>query len=470
MNNINILQKISNGEDSYTQFKVDITNADKLAGEFVAFSNARGGLLLIGVDDDGAIVGLETKDIQKINQLIGNVVNSHITPPIYPLVKIENIEDKKIIVVEIDEGSNKPYSTNGGLYLTKAGSDKRKISPQELRRLFAESKSLYPDEEILHKTAIEDIDIVKLRKWLKIDNLNMLEKLNKNELDLQTTLTNLELFREGHLTLAGNLLFGENPQRFCPSFYVDCCYFDGDDISVTKFISKQVFKGTFDELYEDSIRFVTSQLRSYQVEKNFNSNAKLEIQKEILTELIINALIHRDYYINSSIKIFMFHNRVEIINPGKLTNSLTVEKIKNGIAVHRNPILNSICKNLLPYTGYGSGIKRAVELDPTIEFINDVEMEQFKCIIKRDEKKLGDKLGDKLGEKLGEKSSKLTNNRKLILESIARNSSTTIAELSQIVGISTTAIENNIKYLKENNLLKRVGSDSAGSWEIVGEV
>ena len=101
-------------------------------------------------------------------------------------------------------------------------------------------------------------------------------------------------------------------------------------------------------------------------------------------------------------------------------------------------------------TLYGSGITRAVELDPTIEFINDVEMEQFKCIIKRDEKKLGEKLGENLP--------KLTNNRKIILESIARNSSTTIAELSQMVGISTTAIENNIKYLKENNLLKRVGS------------
>lgn len=132
---MDIIKRISNGEDSYTQFKVDISNSDKLAQELVAFSNARGGVLIIGVDDDGNIIGADTKNIQRINQLIGNVINSHITPPIYPLVKIENISDKKIIVVEIDEGSNKPYSTNGGLYLTKAGSDKRKISPQELRRL-----------------------------------------------------------------------------------------------------------------------------------------------------------------------------------------------------------------------------------------------------------------------------------------------------------------------------------------------
>jgi len=108
----------------------------------------------------------------------------------------------------------------------------------------------------------------------------------------------------------------------------------------------------------------------------------------VLTELIVNALVHRDYYINASIKIFMFHNRIEIINPGKLTNSLTVEKIKSGIAVQRNPILSSICKSILPYTGYGSGIKRILKLNSSVEFINDMEMEQFKSIVYR--KALGD--------------------------------------------------------------------------------
>lgn len=450
---MDIIKRISNGEDSYTQFKADVSNSEKLAQEFVAFSNARGGLLIIGVDDDGAIIGVDTKDIQRINQLIGNVINTHIVPPIYPLVKIENISDKKIIVVEIDEGSNKPYSTNG-LYLTKAGSDKRKISPQELRRLFAQSKSIYPDEEILYKTTIEDIDVVKLKKWLKVDNPNILEKLNKNQLELENILTNLELYKDGHLTLAGNLLFGENPQRFCPSFYVDCCYFDGNDVSVTKFISKQVFKGTFDELYDDSMRFVTSQLRSYQIEEDFNSNPKLEIAKEILTELIINALVHRDYYINLSIKIFMFHNRVEIISPGKLTNSLTVENIKNGIAVHRNPILNSICKNLLPYTGYGSGIKRAVELDPTIELINDIEMEQFRCIIKRD-------------EKLGDNDKTRVKTRVKILELIEKNPAITNQEIADTLEMTVKGVEWQIKKLKDENIIQRIGSTRSGSWKII---
>ncbi|MCF6340487.1 MAG: putative DNA binding domain-containing protein [Sulfurimonas sp.] len=479
----NLMQRISNGEDSYTQFKSSITNADKLAQEFVAFSNARGGFLIVGVDDFSKIVGLNDKDIRKLNQLIGNVINTHIIPPIYPLIQIENIENKKILIIKIDEGSNKPYSTNNGIYLTKAGSDKRKISPQELRRLFAESKNLFPDENIVHKTTIDDIDISKLKKFLKNNNIEILNKLNKNDLDLTTILTNLELLRDNHLTLAGNLIFGETPQRFNPSFYVDCCYFDGNDVGVTKFISKKTIKGTFDELYEDSMRFLVSQLRSYQVQEDFNSNAQLEIHKEVLTELIVNALVHRDYYINSSIKIFMFHNRVEIISPGKLTNSLTVEKIKNGIAIQRNPILSSICKSILPYTGYGSGIKRVLELNSSVEFVNDVEMEQFRSIVYR--QKLGEnqeKLGEnqeKLGEnqeKLGENQeklkikSKLSKNKIKILNLIKENPKITISTLSGKIGISTTAIENNIKLLKENHMLRRIGSDKNGYWEIVDEV
>jgi len=305
MNELN--QRISNGEDSYTQFKTNITNSDKLAQELVAFSNANGGLLIVGVSDDSKIIGVTSDDIKRLNQLIGNVINANVIPPIYPLVKIENIEDKKVVVIEVAEGVNKPYSTNGGIYLTKAGSDKRKISPQELRRLFAESKNLYPDEDMVRNSTIDDLDISKLKKFLKDDNIDILNRLNNNELDLEIVLINLELFRAGHLTLAGNLLFGENPQRLNHSFYVDCCYFDGNDVSVTKFISKKTIKGTFDELYEDSIRFVVSQLRTYQIEKDFNSKGKLEINKEVLTELIVNALIHRDYYINSSIKIFMFY-------------------------------------------------------------------------------------------------------------------------------------------------------------------
>lgn len=380
-----LISRISNGEDSFTQFKENITNGDQLSEELVAFSNAKGGLLIIGVSDNSDITGLNRDDISRLNQLIGNVINSKITPPIYPLVEIKTIDNKKILIVTISEGTNKPYATNKGIYLTKAGSDKRKISPEELRRLFAESKKLFADEEIIPNSDITDINTELFYQFLFIDNAQILDKLKQGLLTLENLLENRELHRYKHLTLAGNLMFGLTPQRYCPSFYIDCVYFNGDDISVDQFISKDTIKGTFAELYKQSLNFLKSNLSKKQIDKEFNSRAVLEIDERILTELIVNALVHRDYYINASIKIFMFNNRVEIISPGKLTNLLTVEKIKNGISIHRNPILNSICKTILPYSGYGSGIKRILSIDPNVEFINDTFKEEFKCIIQRRE-------------------------------------------------------------------------------------
>ena len=384
MNQSNLIQRIQNGEDSYTQFKVNITNNDKLAEELVAFSNAKGGLLFVGVRDDNEIVGLEDDDIRRLNQLIGNVVNSNITPPIYPITEVKTIDDKKILLITIDEGYNKPYSTNKGIYLTKAGSDKRKLSAQELKRLFTESKTLFADEEPVSRSGITDLNQQLFYIFLEKYDKDLYDKLKNSDLDLKKLLQNFDIMRGENLTLAGNLIFGIDPQRFNKSFYIDCCYFDGNDISVTKYINERRVYGDFETLYTKATDFLKSSLINRQVDENFNSNGVPEISYEVIGELVVNALIHRDYHINSPIKIFIFHNRVEIISPGKLYNSLTVEKIKVGTSIRRNQTLDRICNNILPYTGRGSGIKRVLSINPNVEFINDIDKEEFKCIILRD--------------------------------------------------------------------------------------
>jgi len=383
METLELIERISQGEDSYTQFKVQAVSSKDLAKEFVAFANAEGGILIFGVADDGEIKGLGTDEIESLGQLIGNVANDLVKPPIHPLIQNMSIGDEKLIIVSIKNGTSKPYATSSGDYYIKSSSDKKKISQEELRRLFAESKRLYADEDIVNGSDISDLNSEQFFIFLEKDNIEVYEELKQGNLELSTVLENRELARDNQLTLAGNLIFGLNPQRFNKSFYIDCVYFDGNNISIDKYISKTMLTGSFEKLYNDSMSFITSNLSNKQEVDEFNSTPKLEIDERVFTELIINAIVHRDYYINSSIKIFMFHNRIEIISPGKLTNSLTVEKIKSGISIHRNPILNSICKNVLPYSGYGSGIKRALSINPNIEFINDIDKEEFKCIILR---------------------------------------------------------------------------------------
>lgn len=120
-----------------------------------------------------------------------------------------------------------------------------------------------------------------------------------------------------------------------------------------------------------------------QVEESFNSIGELEIPREALEESVMNALIHRDSLIRSTIKVFIFDNRIEIISPGKLPNSLTVDKIKSGTSISRNPILFSNARYLLPYIEIGSGIPRALGSYPKIDLMNDLDKELFTVIIHR---------------------------------------------------------------------------------------
>lgn len=379
-----ILKRLNNGEDSFTQFKRQAISVKELAKEFVAFLNAEGGLMIFGIEDKTAsILGLSTAEVESLGQLIGNCANENVKPPFHPIVENIMIDEKRLVLVTIPKGISKPYSTNSGEFYIKSSSDKKKISQDELRRLFAESKRLFADEEIIYGSSINDIEPLSFSRFLEKDNPYIYAQFEKKELSLPQILENLNLLKNEQLTLAGNLLFGIHPQKFNQSFYIDCCHFDGNDIATNNYKSKRKMDGPFFQLFFNSLEFLKSSLRNLQTGPDFNSQAQLEIDERVLSELIVNALVHRDYYILSSIKIFIFTNRVEIISPGKLTNTLTVEKIKSGISIHRNPILNSVSKSILPYSGYGSGIKRVMQILPTVEFTNDIEKEQFICTIPR---------------------------------------------------------------------------------------
>jgi len=379
-----ILERIHRGEDSTTQFKQDVTDSNRLAEELVAFSNAEGGVLLIGVADDGTIVGLDELQIGRLNQLVSNTASENVKPPIYPLTDIITLHAQRIIAVSVRKGDSKPYQTSKGFYLTKSGSDKRRMSQDELRRLFAESHRLFADEEALENSDVTDLNTESFYAFLDADNRDVYEELKHGKLALESVLQNLGLLRDKHLTLAGNLIFGKTPHRFSPSFYVDCVHFDGDDIDVDYFIAKSTLKGSLRQQYEGGMQFLQNNLRRIPISEGFNAQTRLEIDERVLGELLVNALVHRDYYIQSSVKVFVFNNRLELISPGKLPNSLTVEKIKSGLSVHRNPILNSICKGVLPYSGYGSGIKRVLRLNPAVTFYNDLDKEEFRCVIPRE--------------------------------------------------------------------------------------
>jgi predicted HTH transcriptional regulator len=198
---------------------------------------------------------------------------------------------------------------------------------------------------------------------------------------IEKLLQNISLMdAQGQLTLSGLLLLGKSIQRYKPVFTLKCVSFVGNSVATTEFRDKMPdmeMEGNLLHQYNTAISFFNRNLKSIQVEREFNSLPHLEIPLEVFIETLTNALIHRDYYQNAPIRLFIFDNRVEIISPGILPDSVTEESIKQGISKPRNHLLFENAKFLLPYTGIGSGIVRALKSYDQITFQNDYVREEF---------------------------------------------------------------------------------------------
>lgn len=196
-----------------------------------------------------------------------------------------------------------------------------------------------------------------------------------------------------------------------------------------------------------------------------------EVPEVVFEELLVNALVHRDYLVSAPIRLFIFDNRIEIISPGHLPDNLTVEKIRAGNSNIRNPILVSyVAKGLLPYHGLGSGITRALAAWPQIEFINDQEGCLFTATIyRRPVNNLGKAIGaagDRKGSPIGSPiSSPKTEDR--IIELIRQDATISTEALGTVLGISKRAILKQIEKLKNQGRLRRVGTAKGGHWEVL---
>lgn len=247
------------------------------------------------------------------------------------------------------------------------------------------NNQMLADEIEVHGTLIDDIDENIFSKYF-IKEFG--KSFKERGLTFEEALKAKRVLRNSQLTLAGLLFFGKAPQAIKPAFTIKAVSYLGNDIEGNQYRNKpKDLTGTIPELFDKGITFLKSNLSFIQTGESFNTPGVLEISSIALEELLQNALVHRDYFKNSPIRLLIFDNRLELISPGKLPNSLTVEDIKFGNHVIRNNQLVSFSIHTMPFSGLGSGVRRALSEQPNIEFINDIEGEQFKVIIPRPEKK-----------------------------------------------------------------------------------
>jgi ATP-dependent DNA helicase RecG len=384
MNAAEILEMIAKGETSTMQFIPNVYNEQSIAQEMVAFSNTKGGIILIGIDDKTwSLIGLTRDDLRRLTNLLVNAADQHVKDPIFINTETVDIDGKWVMVVSVPEGPAKPYKDKDGLIFLKNGANKRKVTGnEEISRLLQSSGYMYAEEKILGFSSLDDLDDYKFKKFYESQYHEVFDATQ-----LEKYVSNLRLGNAGKLNVAGALLFGKNLQRLTPPFFITAIWFWGNSITDTQYRSSENIYGTIDELYRRGFDFVFSKLDKIQGTRPFNSLGVSEIPEIVLTEILVNAIIHRDYYINDSIKLYVFENRIEIISPGRLPNNLTEEQIRRGIRKSRNNIIASFAPFLMEYRGAGSGILRALQIYPHIELINDTEAEQFKVIIHRPESK-----------------------------------------------------------------------------------
>ena len=404
-----ILKQINAGEVSGVQFKERILDKYDIACELVAFSNSHGGKLVVGIKDKtGETNALSYSEVQETTNLLSDIASENVVPSILIKIDTVEVEDGNLVVATVKEGLNKPYHDNKGIVWVKNGADKRKVFDNtELAEMMTDCGSFAPDEAGVRDATVNDLDATTIKQFLGNRFERVLEKkgltgdaFNEASLDAicsaiakghdcEKILRNLRFIRpDGTLTVAAMLLFGKYTQRWMPMMTAKCICFAGNSIGGKVFrdkVNDADMEGNLLHQYDTIMDFFTRNLHNVQVGDEFNSMGKLEIPYTSLVEFTVNSLVHRSLNMKAPVRIFIFDNRVEIHSPGALPNGLTIDDIKAGTSMPRNMFLFNNAIYLLPYTGVGSGITRALDEDINVTFMNNDKAQEFIITVWREE-------------------------------------------------------------------------------------
>ena len=375
MEEFELRSQILLGEDSTRQFKREPSVEAKMAGEIVAFANSGGGRVFVGVEKDGSLHGMTGAEAEKIGEDMAKLAWDSVRPQFSILSQSVATSEGIVVVIEIPDGPSKPYCDTKGVYWVKNGPDKRRVqSPEELARLFQRGEKLYAENQPVAASTLEDFDRTRFARFYETKYSESVPDTD-SEAYLRI-LENLELVTDNRVTVAGLLLFGKRLPVLLPEMKVDAIWFKGTEKSSEEWWDQRIMTGTLPEQYDGGMSFLKRWNSRLPREGSFNQPGRPEIPETVFEELLVNALIHRDYFIKDSIKLFIFDDRIEIRSPGRLPNSLTVEQMRRGLRRSRNALLASFAPELVNYRGIGSGVLRALKNWPSIEWTNDKEGEE----------------------------------------------------------------------------------------------
>ncbi|WEK37437.1 MAG: putative DNA binding domain-containing protein [Candidatus Pseudobacter hemicellulosilyticus] len=443
---------IEQGEGQQLEFKQSIpSKASELSRELCAFANAKGGRILVGVDDKGKIVGVTLNntirsEIQQIVRLLDPKVE----------VRISEIQssDKTILCLECEAGPKKPYAASGSIYVRNGPNSEKLTSTEEMHDFWQESGRIFFDKMKCKEYKYpEHFDSEIFKAFIRKAKIT-------GSIGEKKVLENLQLVVDDKFTYAAVMMFAKNVQYYAFHATIRCVLFKGTN---KRFIldSKEMV-GNLIHQFEEALKYLIAKLNlRYDIEGQPGGRRKevLEIPETVFREALINAVCHRSYYAQgASTMVEIYDNRVEISNPGGLIGVIP-QKDFGHMSFSRNPLVFGLMQRIDLVEKVGSGIGRMrdgmkdAQLPApvfkmtgffTVIFYRPVAFTVWIASIK-----------DKLGEK-----------QCAILQQLNDFPDSTIKLMADALHTTTRTIERNITVLKQLGLLQRIGSAKEGHYQI----
>ncbi|MCH7697622.1 MAG: putative DNA binding domain-containing protein [Chloroflexi bacterium] len=369
-----LLELITNGESSGVDFKRDDILPERLARLVSCLLNFEGGHILLGVEDDGTLSGL-TRPLPEAEEWVMNVCRDRLQPPTIPYWETIEIDGEVVGVITLPaDAPNKPYKARQGRAWTpyiRTGTTCREVTREEEQRLYQASGVVRHEIRPVPGTTIQDLDLRRLTDYFAV--LRRQDHPATTDLPAwERLLSNIDILREdrGHFvaTVAGLILFGRNPGRFLPQTGITATAYSGEGKDYDT-VDEETIRGPLvPSLTEDgevSEPGVIDRALEF-ARRNMGSSARVEEGRrrtrpsypmDAVREVIVNAVVHRDYTIAvTDVELSIYSNRLEVVSPGNLPNTVTVPKMRVGFRAARNELLKDLLRDYGYVEGRGMGI------------------------------------------------------------------------------------------------------------------
>lgn len=376
-------QQIQLGEDSFLELKaVSFRNGrwvetaglsrSEIADEFAAFANAKGGVVVFGVDDrTKEVSGIPAEGLDALEGLIREILNDSISPPLTATVRKLRLPDSQgvmrpIIRVDIPKSLFVHKSPHG--YFQRIGSSKREMRTEQLLRLGqqrSQARLIRFDEQPVPDTTLEDLDLEKVAKVFspEMKPEEFLRKLIVLTPDEQGV---------ARCSVGGLLLFGKEPQKYLKSARIEAVAYASTERDSNYQVATTSCEGTLDRQIREAYEFVKQKMSRFAT-KSPDRREFPQFDERAVFEALVNAVAHRDYAIHGSkVRVFLFPDRLVIHSPGDLPNSVTLDTMEERQSTRNELVVRFLSK-----------IPAAVESDGARRFFMEARGEGVPLIIKQ---------------------------------------------------------------------------------------